>query len=101
MKDLVIGVTLATAALVSTPLLADPDAHRHGQNAPCTGTNCPAPPATATDQQSQHGMGHGGMRSRMQAMHGEHQGKGAQGRPDTQRGNPSDGCPMHAERKPT
>ncbi len=96
MKKLLLGATLATAALASTPLLADPAGHRHGQNTPCAGANCPEPQA-ATGQAGSHGMGRGGMHGRMQSMrHGSegHHGKGAQ------RGAGAD-CPMHAERKPT
>ncbi len=85
LKKLLIGTTFAAAALAGTPLLADTG---HGQRAQCIGTNCPA--ATA-EQHGQHGMSHGGMRGRMQAMHGGH---------GTQRGNQGEGCPMHGERKP-
>jgi hypothetical protein len=99
MKKLLLSATLATAVLASTPLLADPAGHRQGQNAPCTGANCPA--ATATGEHGRHGMGHGGMRGKMQAMHGEHQGKGAHGMQGEQRGKAGEGCPMHSERKPT
>ena len=98
MKKLLISATLAAAALASTQLLADPADHRHGQNTPCTGANCPATAATAAEQ---HGMSHGGMRGRMQAMQGEHQGKDAHGKAGAQRGKMGEGCPMHTERKPT
>lgn len=97
MKKLLLGATLATAALASTQLLADPADHRHGQSAPCaTGANCPEPQA-ATGQSGSHGMGRGGMHGRMQSMrHGneEHHGKGVQ------RGAGAD-CPMHAGHKPS
>ena len=101
MKKLLIGSTLAAAVLASTQLLADPghgNHERHGQNTPCTGTHCPA---ETSAHQGQHGMGHGSMRGKMQAMHSEHQGMGHRGKPGAQRGNAGEGCPMHAERKPT
>jgi len=99
MKKLLIGATLAAAALASTQLLADPGHGNHGrqgQNTPCTSANCPA----EAGAHQGHSMGHGGMRGKMQAMHGEHQGKGQHGKPGTQRGNAGEGCPMHTERKP-
>lgn len=104
MKKLMLSATLATAVLTSTPLLADPAGHRHGQTTPCTGANCLAAAASSGEQHGQHGMGHGGMRGRMHAARGEHQGKGAHGRHDARGqpgGNAGEGCPMHGERKAT
>lgn len=89
-KSLLLGATLATAALAAAPVLADPG-HRHGQNTAC-GANCPAATAAADDR-GQHGMRHGGRH----AARGDGHGKGAHG---AQRGQGSEGCPMHSERKP-
>lgn len=99
MKKLLLSATLATAALASTHILADPAGHSHGQNTSCTGANCPT--ATAAGKQGEHGMGHGGMRGRMQAMGEKHQGKGAHGKQGVPHGKAGEGCPMHNERKPT
>lgn len=100
LKTLLVGATLATAALAATPLLADPG-HRHGQNAACSGENCPA---TTT----QGGQGHRGGHGRMAQMHGERGGHGGQhgmhgghGRHGAQQGNAGTGCPMHAQPKST
>lgn len=101
MKKLLMGATLAAAALTSTSLLADPAGHRHGQNTSCAGTNCPA---ATVEGHGQHGASQGGRHGRRQAMHGGQQGKGAHGNqrgPGAQRGNAGEGCPMHTERKPT
>lgn len=111
MKQLLLSVTLAAAALTSTQLLADPAGRHqgHGQNTPCTGANCPAATAAPSEQHGQHGMGHGGMRGKMQAVRGEHPGKdahgnhgnhGKHGTRGAQGGNAGEGCPMHGERKP-
>lgn len=99
MKRLLLGATFASAVLASTQLLADPADHRHGQNAPCTGANCPS--VAAAGEHGQHGMGRGGMRGRMQAMRGEHEGKGARGMRHDPQGKAGEGCPMHSERKPS
>lgn len=102
-KQLLMGATLATAAIAATPLLADPG-HRHGQNTACSGQNCPA--ATA-----QGGHGHHAGHARMAQGQREHGGDGSHGShgrhgahhgmQDAQRGHGADGCPMHSERKPT
>jgi hypothetical protein len=97
MKKLLIGMALAVAASVSTPLLADATDHRHEQNTPRADANCPA---AAAAQQGRHGMDHSGMRDKMQAMHDGHQGKDANATPGAQRGNAGEGCPMHGGRKP-
>lgn len=106
MKKLLLGTTLA-AALTSGHLLADPGHQNHGQNKPCADANCPA--TANAGQQGQHGMGHGGMREsmrgRMQAMQGEHQGKGPHGMrggrgPQGDKGKPGEGCPMQGGQKP-
>ena len=99
-KQLLLGATLATAALASAPLLAEPADHRHGQNAQCTGTNCAAATA-ATEGRGHHAMGRGSMHGNMHAVRGEHQGKGAHGKRGAQGANAGEGCPMHSERKPT
>ncbi len=95
-KQLLLGATLATAALTTTPLLADPG-HRHGQNSTCSGQNCPA--ATAQDGRGHHG-GHARM-AQGERGHGNHGRHGTQGGQGAQRGHGGDGCPMHSERKPT
>lgn len=99
MKTLVLAVTLAAAAVATTPLRADPG-HRHGQNAAAT-QNCPAHGTQGAQnaqgghgrmaQRGEHGGGHHG-------MHGGrgHRGSGAhQDGHGAQQGNASAGCPMH------
>jgi hypothetical protein len=95
MKKLLMGATLAVAALTSTSLLADPADHRHGQGAPCTAAKCPA----VTAEGQHFGAGRGGLQGRMQAMHEGRQGHGMRSSP--RGGNMGEGCPMHNERKPT
>jgi hypothetical protein len=98
-KQLLLGATLATAALATTPLLADPG-HRHGQNTACSGQNCPA--ATAQGGHGHHG-GHARMAQgqREHGGHGKHGRHGMHGGQGAQHGHGADGCPMHGERKPT
>ncbi len=86
-KRLLLGATLATAALAATPLLADPG-HRHGQNTACSGENCPATARGGHGDRAGHG--------RMAQMHG---GKNHQGQHGTRHGNGGAGCPMHAQPK--
>jgi hypothetical protein len=100
-KKLLFGATLATAALISTQVLADPAGHRHGQNTPCTGASCPAATAATGEQHGRHGMGHGGMHGAKHAARGERHEKRNHGNHGAQRGNAGEGCPMHGERKPT
>lgn len=96
MKKLLAGVCIATAALASTQLLADPGGHRHGANAAACGANCPAAADSATPRGG-HGMGHG-MRGRMHAMAG-HDNAPRRGQ-SAGRGHGGEGCPMQSERKP-
>jgi len=97
---LLVGATFTAAVLAATPLFADPG-HQHGQNATCT-ENCPNTPPQAQSERGAHGMGR--MHARMQAMHGDAQGKAPQGMQrgeNMPRGNKGEGCPMHEGRKPT
>jgi hypothetical protein len=96
-KRLLLGATLAAAALASAPLLADQADHRHGQNAAGGATHCPA----ARADHGGHAMGHGGMHGDRHAARAEGQHKGAHGAQHMMRGHAGEGCPMHGERKPT
>lgn len=98
LKQLLVGATLATAALATAPLLAD-TGHRHDRNATCSGQNCPA--QSAQGGQGQHGGSHQGRMTQRGGQHGKHGGQGPHGMHGAQQGNAGAGCPMHEQPKST